>query len=176
MSAQRTPGATATGTQADGALLQRWSELPTYLHFFTVGYFATNFFNIWAYNEMAPHWIVGVLGAIGFIGGLAEHLTPYIPKLTIPVQAEKLLFRLTTIAASFAIFFALDPWLPWAALIVGWAVYFWRAPGLSSLGLGFHVRHFGLTHVGGTCGTLVWLMVFDGGYPSMTRFYTDPLG
>jgi hypothetical protein len=141
-------------------LPQSWSELPRYLHLFTVGYFATNFFNIWAYNEMAPHPAVGLMALVGFVGGLAEHMTPYFPRLTIPVTAEKILFRIPTILATVLVFWSLDPWLPWSLLVAAWAIYFWRAPGLSSLELGFHLRHFGVTHVGGTCGTLAMLGVF----------------
>jgi hypothetical protein len=137
-----------------------WSELPRYLHGFTVAYFVTNFFNIWAYNEMAPHRVVGVMALIGFVGGLAEHLTPYFPRLTIPVTAEKLLFRLPTILSTAIVFHSLDPWLPWWLLVAGWAIYFWRAPALSSLELGFHLRHFGVTHLAGTFGTLAMLAVF----------------
>jgi hypothetical protein len=154
----------------------RWATLPRYLHFFTLGYFLTNFFNIWAYNRMAPHPIVGVLAVVGFVGGLAEHITPYFPRLTIPVMAEKILFRVPTILASFFIFFSLDPWLPWTALITGWAVYFWRAPALSSLELGFHLRHFGATHIGGSLGTVAWLMVYSGSSPLLTRIYSAPFG
>jgi hypothetical protein len=156
--------------------LRRWSALPRYLHFFTLGYFLTNFFNIWAYNHMAPHPAVGLLALVGFVGGLAEHVTPYFPRLTIPLMAEKLLFRVPTILASGLLFFSLDPWLPWTALLIGWAVYFWRAPSLGSLDLGFHVRHLGLTHLAGSCGTIAWLLVHAGTSPLLTRIYTRPFG
>lgn len=148
-----------------------WSELPTYLHLFTLGYFATNFFNIWAYNALAPHRAVGVMATIGFIGGLAEHITPYFPRLTIPLMAEKLLFRVPTILATALIFYSLDPWLPWWLIVAAWAIYFWRAPALSSLELGFHLRHFGITHVGGTCGTLAMLAVSSGASEALTRLF-----
>lgn len=140
----------------------RWSDLPTYLHLFTAGYFATNFFNIWAYNEMAPHRIVGLMALVGFVGGLVEHLTPYFPRLTVPLTAEKLLFRVPTILATVLVFHALDPWPPWSLLVAAWAIYFWRAPALSSLDLGFHLRHFGVTHIGGTCGTVAMLAAHHG--------------
>ncbi len=146
-----------------------WSELPTYLHLFTVGYFATNFFNIWAYNTMAPHPLVGVMALVGFVGGLAEHITPYFPRLTIPLMAEKVLFRVPTILASVLVLQGLHPWWPWWLLVAGWAVYFWRAPALSSLELGFHLRHFGVTHVGGTLGTLAMLAVFYGRSETLTH-------
>jgi hypothetical protein len=150
-------------------LPESWSDLPAYLHFFTAGYFATNFFNIWAYHEMAPHPAVALLALVGFVGGLAEHITPYFPRLTIPVTAEKILFRIPTILATVLVFQSLKPWMPWWLLVAGWAIYFWRAPSLSSLELGFHLRHFGVTHVGGTCGTLAMLAVFYGKSEMLTH-------
>lgn len=172
------PSAVAAAAEAGatGSLPARWSSLPTYLHVFTLGYFLTNFFNIWAYNKLAPHPAVGAMAVLGFVGGLVEHITPYFPRLTIPVKAEKLLFRVPTILASVLIFQSLHPWLPWSLLVAAWAVYFWRAPGLSSLELGFHVRHFVVTHVGGTCGTIAWLMVYYGTSEALTRLYRAPLG
>lgn len=170
------PHAGAHTAQVTEKLPERWSELPTYLHVFTVGYFATNVFNIWAYNELAPHPAVSVMALVGFVGGLAEHITPYFPRLTIPVKAEKLLFRVPTILATVLVFLALDPWLPWSLIVAAWAIYFWRAPALSSLELGFHLRHFGVTHVGGTAGTLAMLAVFYGKSEMLTQLFRAPLG
>ena len=91
-------------------------------------------------------------------------------------MAEKLLFRVPTILATVMVFFALDPWLPWSLLVAGWAIYFWRAPALSSLELGFHLRHFGVTHVGGTLGTLAMLAVLYGRSELLTQLFRAPLG
>lgn len=162
--------------QAESSWLKRWLSLPGYLHFFTLGYLLTNAFNIWAFSHMAPHPIVIVLTWLGFVGGLAEHITPYFPRLLIPVMAEKLLLRVPTILASGWVFLSLHPWLPWAALFVTWTVYFWRAPALNSLGLGFHIRHFGVTHFGGSCATVIWLLVHAGTFPLLTRIFSAPLG
>jgi len=176
MSAETSVTRDDTDAGAEQSLPERWSQLPKYLHFFALGYFATNFFNIWAFGELAPHPAVAIMAVIGFVGGLAEHITPYFPKLTIPVMAEKILFRIPTMLASILIFYSLDPWLPWSLLVAGWVIYFWRAPALSSLELGFHLRHFGVTHLGGTCGTIAWLMVHDGGHPWLTQLYRAPFG
>lgn len=154
----------------------RWATLPRYLHLFTLGYSLTNFFNIWALSRLSPHPLATGLATWGFLGGLSEHITPYFPQLLIPLSVEKYLLRLPTILGMGLVFYSLRPWLPWAGLFLAWSIFFWRAPVLSSLGLGFHLRHFGITHFGGSCATVIWLLVHSGQFPLLTRLFQNPLG
>lgn len=147
-----------------------WSEMPLWFHAATFVYFATNVFNGWALWHMKAPILPAVLGTFGLIGGFIEHISPYFPKLYIDPLLEKLLFRLPTIIS----YLWVGVWLglSWfvIAAFAAHAVVFFRQDALTSMDPRFHLKHVFATHVLGTMGMFILILIQGGQHPALRIF------
>lgn len=144
-----------------------WTNMPVWFHLATLVYFATNVFNGWVFVALKAPTIATALMLFGLIGGFIEHISPYFPKLYIPPQLEKILFRAPTIAG--ALWLTLWMGLAWyvVALVAVQSAIFIREDPLTSMEPRFHLQHVFGTHLLSAVQMYVFVLVASGQYPAL---------
>lgn len=147
-----------------------WSEMPLWLHAATFLYFATNVFNAWALWYLKAPLAPTLLGTFGLIGGFIEHISPYFPKVYIDPLLEKVLFRVPTIIGYLwvGVWLGLS-WFVVAAFVVH-AVVFIQQDALTRMDLRFHLKHVVATHLAGTAGMYLLILIQRGDHPALRVF------
>ena len=144
-----------------------WSEMPTWFHVATFVYFATNVFGGWAALHLGVPTAASAFLAFGLVGGFSEHISPYFPRLFIPVFWEKLLFRVPTIIGY--VWVAISMGLSWFFIVpvLVHAIVFIRQSALTSMEFRYHIKHLLATHISGAVGMLALLAIASGKCPAL---------
>lgn len=135
-----------------------WAHMPVWFHFVSAGYFATNLFMIAACWAVTPHPLPAAMATFGLIGGLFEHVTPYFPRVYIPLFWEKVLFRAPSVIGVAWILAAANPPLWMFGLVAGFAWLFSAEGQFDNVELRFHLQHLFAIHAPAAM-FLAWLMV-----------------
>lgn len=147
-----------------------WSKMPAWFHLSTFVYFATNVINALAVCYLKAPTIPTLLLLVGLAGGFTEHISPYFPKVYISPTLEKLLFRLPTVAGYLWIAFWMG--LAWWVILafVVHAIVFFDQEALTSMEPRFHIKHVFATHLLGTAGMMVLILIQSRQYPVLNIF------
>ncbi|KAI9006856.1 hypothetical protein DFJ74DRAFT_377618 [Hyaloraphidium curvatum] len=147
-----------------------WSLLPRWFHLATAWYFATNSVMIYAMNRAAPSTWSKVAGIGGLIVGFLEHTSPYFPNIYVSVNTERLIGRIPTIAAYYAVSLQLKARSAWLAFITAGAGMFLAQPTLSTMDWKFHLEHGIVQHGVGSMALLATAFAIEGKLPGFANF------
>ncbi len=144
-----------------------WAKMPTWFHFATLVYFATNIFNGWVFVYLKAPAGATALALFGLLGGFIEHISPYFPKLYVNPMVEKILFRFPTILGALW----LSHWIGLAWYVIAFvalqSIIFMREKPITSMEPRFHLQHVFGTHLFSSVQMVLIVLAASGQYPML---------